>query len=169
MSGLRFGFVRPRELSPSHQVGVLLGAVVALIGVLGLVFDWGSSTTTHVANETPQAFLPAFVRAERVGDQSFLFARLDAPVLARYGASQCQAAAARLADPSADLRMVSVTGPASYEYATDGLTATVPDTYTVHVTGTLHNQAVTRDVHFALVDHQFRIFTDCGQPLPGAP
>jgi hypothetical protein len=108
------------------------------------------------------------VQAERVGDRSLLLARLDPAVLARYGTSQCQDAVGRLADPSAALQMTSVTGPAAYAYTTDGLTATVPNTYTLHVTGTQYSQPVTRDVHFALVNHLFRIFADCGQPLPGA-
>jgi hypothetical protein len=145
--------------------------VVVLVGVLGLVFDWGASstTTTRVVNETPQGFLAVFVRAEHSGDGSFLLARLDPVVLGRYGSAQCQAAVARLTDPSAALRLVSVSGPAPYVYSTDGHSATIPNTYTLHVTGTDNYQAVTRDVHFALVHHTFRFFTDCGQPLAGAP
>jgi hypothetical protein len=169
VSRLRLRFVPPRRLSRSHRVGVVAGAVVVAIGVLGLAFDWGSSTTTRTVNERPATFLSELVQAQRVGDQTFLFARLDPAVLARYGTAQCRAAVGQFQDPSIALRLLSVSGPASYPYTTDGHTVTVQNIYTLHVTGTEANQPVNRDLHSALVDHRFRIFIDCGQPLPGAP
>lgn len=143
--------------------------VVLLVGVLGLALGWGSSTTRSVGSETPEGFLATLVHAERVGDRAFLFVRLDGAVLARYGTAQCQDAVAGLVDPSAALRLVSVSGPVSYRYTSGGRTVVVPNTYALRVTGRLDQQTGTRDLHLALVGGQFRIFISCGQPLPGAP
>ena len=169
MSRLRLRWVAPRNLSRSHRIGVAIAIVIALIGVLGLVFGWGSSSTTHAVNEKPEAFLAELVHAQQVGDQAFLYTRLHPAVLARYGSAQCQAATSTFKDPSLALHLVSVSGPAQYAYESDGHSVSVPNVYTLHVTGTEDNQPVTRDVHLALVDHRFRIFTDCGTPLPNAP
>jgi hypothetical protein len=169
VSRLRLRLVSPRNLSRSHRIGVAIAVVIVLVGVLGLVFGWGSSSTTRSVNEKPEAFLAQLVQAQQVGDQAFLYPRLDPAVLARYGSAQCQAATATFKDPSLALHLVSVSGPAAYAYESDGHSVSVPNVYTLHVTGTEDNQPVTRDIHLALLDHRFRIFTDCGTPLPGAP
>ena len=169
MSRLRLRFVPPARLSRSHKIGVVIGTVIALVGVLGLVFNLGSSSTTRAVDESPADFLAQLVKAERAGDAGFLLARLDPAVIARYGEPQCRTAATQFHDPSAALRLLSVSGPGRYAYESDGHTVNVGNTYTLHVTGTEDNQPVTRDLHFALVDHLFRIFITCGQPLPGAP
>jgi hypothetical protein len=169
VSRLRLGFVAPRRLSRSHRVGVIVAVLVALVGVLGLVSGWGSSTSTHAVDEAPGRFLAGLVHAQRVGDETFLYARLDAAVRARYGNAQCYAAMGLFTDPSIALRLVSVSGPDRYSYVSDGHSVSVPNTFTFRVSGTEVNETVSRDLHFALVEHRFRIFVDCGQPLPGAP
>jgi hypothetical protein len=100
----------------------------------------------------------------RSGDTGFLVDRLHPEVIKRYGRAQCRGFVVELADPTAKLRLGRVTGPTRYEYSTDGMTASVSDTYTFHVTGTAAGTTGPRDYHFALVDGRFRSFADCGTP-----
>jgi hypothetical protein len=152
------------------------GAVLTVAGVLGLAFGWASSSTTSVqssapasaATESPQAFLGSFTAALRSGDRSFLFDHLHPAVIARYGAAQCQTFIPKLFDPSASLQVVSVAGPASYDYATDGRSTQIPRTYTITVTGTVAGRSGPRDYHWAMVAGRFRIFADCGDPVAGS-
>jgi hypothetical protein len=169
--------VKLRGLALGLVVG---GAAVLVVGVLGLVFGWGSSegstaaagapngssaASTTVAGEDASTFLAAFAAALRTGNTGFLVARLDPVVTDRYGTAQCESAVAALADPSAQLTLVGVSGPASFDYASDGLSTSVPNVYTFHVTGTLNGSSTTRDYHFARVNGSYRIFLDCGNPL----
>jgi hypothetical protein len=151
---------------------VVAGVALALVGVLGLALGWGSSSATTVtvrsSGETPQAFLASFVAALRGGNQSFLFDRLDPAVIARYGTAQCQAYVPELFDPNASLQLVKVTGPATFDYATDGRSTQVQGVYTFTVQGTVAGRTGTRDYHLALVNGRYRIFVDCGTPPAGS-
>jgi hypothetical protein len=165
------------------------GAVLVALGLIGLAAGWGSTsphpvaapssapstagvsttpTPTTGAPETPDGFLAQFVTALH-GDSTFLFDRLDAAVIARYGADQCRAFVPKLIDPAAQLHLVSVRGPTSYAWQTHGLTVTVDMVYEMDVDGVVMGVSGPRTYHFALVDGRFRIFVDCGTPLPGAP
>ena len=177
---------------------VAAGAAMALVGVLGLAFGWGSKaavashgssalsppstvagagtsaapssnavTTTTIAVENPASFLAAYVAALRGSDRVFLFDRMHPAVIARYGATQCRAVTSLLVDPNASLALVSVSGPATYNYASDGHSTPVPDTYTFAVNGTVGGKAGPRQYHFALVDGRYRTFVDCGTPVAG--
>jgi len=126
-------------------------------------------TTTGVGAppEAPEQFLAAFVTAIRTDDVGFLFDRMAPAVLARYGPAQCRSEAARLADPTAALRLVSVSGPATYAWTTGTRTTDIPDTYTFEVQGTVHGvPGSTRLYHLPFLDGRFRILADCGTPLP---
>ena len=105
------------------------GAVLIVVGVLGLVFSWGSTSassprassgSSRANAETPAVFLGLYVKALREGHRGFLFDRLDPAVIQRYGAPSCRNATARLLDPTAVLRLVSVTGPVTFNYTTGG-------------------------------------------------
>ena len=124
-------------------------------------------TTTTVAVENPASFLAAYVAALRGGDRTFLFDRMHPVVIARYGATQCQAVTSLLVDPNASLALVSVSGPATFDYASDGRSTPVRDTYTFAVSGTVGGKAGPRQYHFAVVDGRYRTFVDCGTPVPG--
>jgi hypothetical protein len=155
---------------------LIVGAVVTVVGVLGLAFGWGSTSTMRVEGsgtassrlETPGAFFASFTAAVRSGDRSFLFDRLHPAVIARYGAAQCQVFVAELVDPTASLRLVDVAGPASYDYASDGRSTRVPRTYTFTSQGTAAGRSGTHIYHLAVVDGRFRTFADCGDPVAGS-
>jgi len=176
----------PGLLRRFRLVLVVGGTALSVVSTLGLILDWGShsarrpaaaASTTSTAStaptastaasrsEAPQAFFDRFVAAVRGGDQSFLFGRLHPEVLARYGDAQCRTAAAGLADPAATLRLVNVTGPGTYAYASDGRSKVVADSYTFTADGTASGRTGPRDYHFALVAGSFRIFLDCGTPV----
>ena len=55
------------------------------------------------------------------------------------------------------------TGPAAWDYVTDGLTTTIDDAWTVPVTQA-EATPPERELHFAPVDGTWRWFTDCGNP-----
>ena len=167
---------------------IAVGVIAIVVGSLGLALGWGSTpggrgapaaavpaprssavTSTTNPGEPPPEFLVTFVQALRSGDGTFLFDRLDPVVIARYGEQQCRASIPHLFDSTAMLALRSIGGPTTFEYATDSKSVSVPDVYTFAVEGVLGGQPATRDVHVALVDGLFRIFFDCGDPLPGAP
>ena len=124
-----------------------------------------SGAASQSPPESPAAFFAKFTAAVRTGDTSFLAARVDRAVISRYGAGQCVTAVRGLTDPTQQLRLLSASGPIQYAYVTDGISATVPDTFVFHVEGTAAGQAGARDYHFALDQGTFRLFLDCGTPL----
>jgi len=158
--------------------------VLVVVGMAGAVLDWGADTahTVPTASSSPSApppsspaptedahaFFDAFETAVRTGDRGFLLARLHPVVIERYGQSQCEAFVAQLVDPTVDLQLVSVEGPATFDYASDGLSTPVPDTYVFNVDGTATGRAGPRQYHLALVNGAFRTFSDCGTPVSGA-
>ena len=152
----------------------------------GLLLDWGASSKSSAApattssssnsssassspassaSEDPAQFFAAFTTAVKNGDTTFLAERAHPAVIARYGTAQCATFVAQLVDPSIDLHIVSVSGPGPFDYASDGKSTVVPDTYVFHVDGTASNSPGPRDYHLALVDGRFRLFVDCGTPL----
>jgi hypothetical protein len=166
-------------------VAIVVGIVLLVVGVAGFVAGWGSepaassasrvTTTSGVPTnstrsdaESPDAFLAAYVGAIQRGDQTFLFDRLHPVVVARYGADACRAALGMLTDPQASLRLLSTSSATAWDYTSDGLTKTVPDTTTFVVDGTVQGASGQREYHFTRVDGRYRSFVDCGTPLGGA-
>jgi len=166
-----------------------VGGAMVVLGALGLAFGWGSSASTKAASsgasssstpapnstepasstpsptEDPHVFFDAFETAVRTGDTNFLVSRMHPAVIARYGAAQCRAFAPQLVDATASLHLVSIAGPASFDYTSDGLTTTVPDTFTFTVDGTAAGRSGPREFHFAVSGGQLRLFADCGDPV----
>ena len=162
---------------------VVIGVALVIIGVAGATLDWGAddgrtvtttgsassssaaASTSSTSPEDPQVFFDAFETAVRTGDRAFLFSRLHPAVIERYGEAQCQDSVAQLVDPTVDLHLVSVDGPATFDYATDGLSTPVPNTFVFNVDGTGAGRTGPRQFHLAQVDGMFRSFTDCGSPI----
>jgi len=163
---------------------IAVGVVIALIGVLGLALDWGGSSKSTAApastasssshtstsssssstDETPEEFFALFTAAVKNGDTDFLLTRAHPAVIERYGEAQCAAFVPSLVDPTFDLRLVSVSGPEDFDYASDGKSTIAPNTYTFQLEGSAAGSSGPRDRHFALVDGKFRLFVDCGTP-----
>lgn len=119
-----------------------------------------------------RAFMSKLETAVRDGAQGSVAANLGGAVIDRYGVAQCEEyLASRDPSPEQRFEIVSVTGPAPWDYVTDGLTTTVPGTWTLasRVTGPNASGEVTTrdaDLHVQVADGMVFWFTDCGTPLP---
>jgi hypothetical protein len=144
----------------------------------------GAPTATAVVTPPPPTAAPtqdtlAVVRAFfarlqadiQAGHQGDLADSLAAAVIARYGRDACATAlAAKPPVPEQAFEIIAVRPPAPWDYVTDGLTTTIPDTTAVdaHVTGPDPSGTVTtepRELHVQVVDGAVHWFTDCGDPL----
>jgi hypothetical protein len=118
------------------------------------------------------AFFVKLEAAVRDGTQESMSASLGGAVVDRYGVATCEAyLASRDPSPEQRFEIVSISGPAPWDYTTDGLTTTVPDAYSVQarVTGpNASGEVATRDaeLHVTVGDSMVFWYTDCGSPLP---
>jgi len=111
---------------------------------------------------TVEEFADALLAAFQSGDTQYLFDRVHPLVFDRYGIRQCRRHINGLpADPSASWTVQSSSGPAPWEWETDGLTTTVSDAWTVTIRIPDEGQ---REIHFAPFEGTWRWFTDCGEP-----
>ncbi len=161
---------------------IVVGAIVAVIGVAGGAADWGSSTSTTrslqpvasgtpatttptsaaARNETPLEFVVHLDTAIRNHDVTFLVSRLHPAVIARYGEAQCRAFVPHLDDHYV------VTGtsspPAQYAYTSDGKTTQVANVVAVPVRITQPDGTSTSaTLHTVKVGGTYRYFIDCTQ------
>jgi hypothetical protein len=128
----------------------------------------GSPTTAN-ADQAVKDFVVQLVHELDLGDTSDAVAQLDPLVIERYGAAQCTshleaqhaATTSSGAAPARSVTFVDVTGPASWDYASDGLTTTVDDVDTLHVL--IGTAASTIHVHVPAGSSP-TWFTDCGAP-----
>jgi hypothetical protein len=147
-------------------VGVVLGGASTLIGILGLALGWGSSTapaaraSSHLTAEAPATFFTTFLAALKNGDHTYLYSRLDAAVIGRYGSAQCQTWVTHL-HPLEAYQLLTVSRPMTFAYTTDGLTSSVPNVYFFTARGPTSG---IQTFHFARVSGRFHFFTDCGTP-----
>ena len=111
------------------------------------------------------AFLDRLSKAIRAGDTRYLLSHLDPAVVARYGLAQCASVVRQLKDPSLHLQLVQFSGPMTYNYHSDGLSALVPGVYVFKSTGMAAGTRGTHISHFASHNGDFRIFVDCGHPI----
>ncbi len=161
-------------------VAAIVGVALVAVGVLGTALDWGADTTRKAvaanrgkqtgedggqAGETPAEFLSALATAVREGDVDFQLERLHPAVIERYGEDACRADLVTRTDPTHAFEVTTVRDqPEPFDYASDGLSETIPETVVVdaNVTDNGQTQAVT--THLVEVDGEFRYFTDCGTP-----
>lgn len=111
------------------------------------------------------AFYEGLDPAIRAADADTLVPLLHPATIERYGEPACRTYLGGLADPTLDIEVESVAGPAPWGYITDDLTTTIPDTWTVEAVFTSQGATSDRELHVALVDGEVRWFTDCGAPL----
>jgi hypothetical protein len=122
-------------------------------------------TTTTAPPESPADFAVRLGEAIKTSDVEFLLTHLHDAVIRRYGADQCRAYLPTIGDPTAEFRVKSVSEPGPYDYAVDGRSEIVPDTYTLAVDRVIDGQPVALDIHLARVGKEIRWFTDCGDPV----
>jgi hypothetical protein len=111
------------------------------------------------------AFYEGLDPAIRAADADILVPLLHPATIERYGEPACRTYLGGLADPTLDIEVASVAGPAPWDYQTDDLTTTIPAAWTVEAAFTSQGATSDRELHVALVDGEVRWFTDCGTPL----
>jgi hypothetical protein len=113
-----------------------------------------------------QAFMDSFVPALRTNDTTFLFQHLHPAVQSLYGAAQCQDYMnKRGVDPTYNIVVLGVQGPAPWDWVASGISTTVQDVYTLDANVTVQGKTDRRLIHLALVNNTFTWFTVCGNPL----
>jgi hypothetical protein len=113
-------------------------------------------------------FLDGLAHDIATGNIDQELAALNPAVVQRYGDDQCRSFLATLTDPTAAFTVKEVTGPESFDYAGNGLTTTVPNTFYADVTAISHGQAVDQTVHVARANNALSFFAACGTPLKTA-
>ncbi len=111
------------------------------------------------------AFYEGLDPAIRAADADILVPLLHPATIERYGEPACRTYLGGLADPTLDIEVASVVGPEPWDYVTDDLTTTIPDTWTVQAAFTSQGATSDRELHVALVNGEVRWFTDCGTPI----
>jgi hypothetical protein len=124
-----------------------------------------SPSPTPDAETLIVAFYEGLDPAIRAADADTLVPLLHPATIERYGEPACRTYLGGLADPTLDIVVESVAGPAPWDYVTDERTTTIPDTWTVQAKFTSQGETSDRELHVALVGGQVRWFTDCGTPL----
>ena len=123
-------------------------------------------TVTTDVDGLIRAFVSDYVAAERTGDFASILARLNSAVIDRYGAPACQALSLSWkADPTYAMEISTISGPAAWDYVSDGLTTTVKEAWTVALDETSGGSTTRVALHLALADGGITWFTDCGDPV----
>ena len=111
-----------------------------------------------------EQFAADLAAAVRGGDDDYLVAHLHPATTDRYGLRMCRRYIRQnVSGDNLNWEVHGATGPAAWDYVTDGLTTTIDDAWTVSVTQA-DATPPERELHFALADGTWRWFTDCGNP-----
>ena len=130
-----------------------------------------SAAPTEDVTSLVRAFLQELQASIRNGTQETMAGSLGQATLDRYGLEACAAnLSAREPAPERAFEIVGLHEPAPWDYVTDDLTTTVPNTTTVDARVTEPNAsgAVTtqeRELHVQVIGGKVYWFTDCGTPL----
>jgi hypothetical protein len=117
------------------------------------------------AKSEVQKFLNQLSAAVRNNDVDFRIAHLHPTVIERFGEQQCRDFLAGQQDATRKDRVKKVGKPESYEFASDKLSATIPESLPVLTKETNKGKKGDRNIHLARVNGQLTYFIDCGQPL----
>jgi hypothetical protein len=162
-------------MRPRISFAIITGGLAAAIALGGCGGSSGKGDSDGQAGKTSgakaeaQQFLDELDAAEREGNADVRMARLNPAVIARYGEDQCRTFIAGQQDKARRHKVQRVGQARPYEYATDNLTATIPDTLPVFAkeTATSNNKKKTgeRNLNLARVNGQLTYFIDCGRPV----
>ena len=125
----------------------------------------GGGGAKVAARADVQQFLDQLDAAVRQGNIDFRVARLNPAVIERYGEQQCRDFLAAQPPDNTRADQVKRVGKAeAFEYATDNLSGTIPDSIPVHVRETRMGKKADRNLHLARVNGELTYFIDCGTP-----
>jgi hypothetical protein len=114
-------------------------------------------------SESPKQFLAKLAAAIRKGNTKFMFDRLNAAVIDRYGASLCRGFLLGLKDKTAKIEVRQVGPPEPYVFAGDGESTTVANARSVVIKRTSLGATGIQTVHVAPSKDgkHFTWFTQC--------
>jgi hypothetical protein len=161
--------MRARIALPTAAVCLAVTVGLGGCGGSGSGGEGGSSGTTAKKpgkKAEVQQFLDELDTAVREGNTEVRLARLNPAVIQRYGADQCRSFLDGQRDESRRDKVKRVGKARPYEFTTDNLSVTVPDTLPVFVRATINKKKGDRNLNLARVNGQLTYFTDCGDPLP---
>jgi hypothetical protein len=150
--------------APSPTVGPQPSPTAAPSPTVGPQPSPTAAPTFPTASDV-EAFLPRLTAAFRGGDAAFLLKTLHPAVLQLYGKPACRSYLSGLQDPTFDIVVQSISGPAPWTYERDGRSAPIDDAFAVHGSVTQAGTTADEVVHVAASGGSLRWFTDCGTPL----
>lgn len=184
--GVEFkGKITSSELSGDYAMGVKVVTQSGGKQVIGGLLPTGQPIIYHVEGQRKGAALPSptavatplvvdarlrtfidnFVPALRSNDTTFLFQHLHPAVLNLYGTDQCRTFINRgSVDPTINIVILGVKGPAPFPWISDGISTLVPNVYTLDANVTVQGTTERRDIHFGQVGNDVYWFTSCGNP-----
>ena len=114
-------------------------------------------------------FLPRLFE-ELHANKLYAFDHLHPVAIERYGDEECRSFVTGTPRPPVEVVVVSVGDPEPFDYASDGLSQSLPGAYPVVIEQTDGGETVTRTTHVWLVesgsDAQFPVWiADCGDPV----
>ena len=162
------GFIDPRSLSGQMTMGgkggLPTGAAI-IYTVEGENISVGPSSES-ADQGLVRDFVDNLQKAMAVGDMEFLAAALNPEVYVRYGEEACLSRLPQFIEMNPNIQFVKVLSFGSWDYASDGVSTAIPDTYTVAVNQTVDGERQRLEGHFALIpgklDGSLSFFADCG-------
>jgi hypothetical protein len=160
------GVIRPESLTGSYTMGVNGGLPTGQ----PIVFAVDGMRTAELSSFDPgqvEDFYDAFNSAFVAQDTASLYDRLHPAVLDQYGEAACRAYLDEVVSVPIEVNVLEVIGLGEWDWEMDGLSTSIPETYTARVNFSAQGQTSEIETHLAIrPDGQLGWFTDCGDPLP---
>ncbi len=115
--------------------------------------------------EDVETFFTVFNSSFVTQDADFLYNQLHPAVLDRYGADQCRAYLESVVTTPLEIANFTVTDFGTWVWERDGVSTTVPDTFTIEGVAIAQGESAETELHLAVrPDGSIGWFTDCGEP-----
>lgn len=166
------------DVTPTSVAGSSIPSTTTSVAASSIPSTTSSTTSTTGETVDPvdpgrvvDEFFSTWASAIGEADFEFLLAALHPAVLERYGTEQCAAYLREVAGQPIEVEVLSTSELLTGEFARDGLTRVVDDLVLVEISRRDRGaeEAVVQQTRVGFVDGEVRWFTDCGEPLEGAP
>jgi len=166
------GMIVDMTLDGTYAMGVnggLPGEQAIFYTVNGqLIMEKPTVTPPPVSDEISDVvnnFANGFNQAMAAGNATFLLDRLHPVVGEIYGRQACATYLEGIIDPTFQINVVDISGPAPWDYARDGFSRPLDGIFTVDVDRTFQGQTDRIQMHLDVMPPDAYWFTDCGDPL----
>jgi hypothetical protein len=169
------GIIVDSSLAGTYGMGLnggLPGGQAIFYDVMGaLIIEAPTPTSAPVSAEIRAAvnnFAADFNQAMATGDTAFLLDSLHPDVVEIYGRQACTTYLEGISDPTFQISVVGVSGPAAWDYARDGFSRPLEAIFTVDVDRSFQGQSDRIEMHLDVMPPGANWFSDCGDPLTSA-